>query len=94
MRKFLLLTLAGMLVGGYFLKGPEEAESASVSRLAAPAVQDAYRLVHAIGNDEKVVAEGLNKSDCDAQKSERKKIVSALGVGGSVTCLPESLFSN
>lgn len=59
---------------------------------------EAYRLVHAIGNTENVVARGLSKSECEAQKSELKQVASALGTyneatgHGSITCLSEQYF--
>ncbi len=59
---------------------------------------DTYRLVHAIGNTENVVARDLSKSECEAQKSELKQVASALGTynettgHGSITCLSEQYF--
>lgn len=55
---------------------------------------ETYRLVHAIDNDEAIVAKGLDEHDCQRMKKERAKLVALLGVGGSVTCLPESLFDD
>lgn len=60
---------------------------------------ETYRLVHAIGNAEKVVAKGLSKSTCEARKRELKATATALGTynentgSGSITCLPDSLFN-
>lgn len=61
---------------------------------------EAYRLVHAIGNDESIVAEGLSKYDCEARKKDNIAVAEALGIHserlgiGSITCLPESLFDD
>ena len=64
-----------------------------ISFVAASAAQaETYRLVHAIGNDEKVVARDLSKAQCEAKKKELKAVAESVGTGGSVTCLPESLF--
>lgn len=60
---------------------------------AAAAHAETYRLVHAIGDDEKVIAKDLSKRECETRKNEQKTIATALGVGGSITCLPESLFN-
>jgi len=59
-----------------------------------------YRLVHAIGNTEKIVAKNLSKPECEARKREQIRVAEALGVHseklgiGSITCLPESLFDD
>lgn len=55
---------------------------------------ETYRLIHAVGNAEQVSAIGLSKDECEARKKELLAVSLALGTGGSVTCLPESLFSN
>lgn len=55
---------------------------------------ETYRLVHAIGQTEKILAKGLGQSECRRLRDERRKIVALLGVGGSVTCLPESIFTD
>ncbi|RJG46499.1 hypothetical protein D3Y55_21130 [Mesorhizobium sp. DCY119] len=89
-----MLTLAGMLVGGYLLKGPQEAESASAPVNARPVAQETYRLVHAIGNAEKVSAKRLSKGECEGRKKDMAIVAVALRSGGSVTCLPDSLFSD
>jgi len=66
--------------------------------LAFSAHAETYRLVHAIGNTEKVVAKNLTKPDCEERKRELKATATALGTYnestgfGSITCLPESLF--
>ncbi|MBX3504458.1 MAG: hypothetical protein KF895_03190 [Parvibaculum sp.] len=67
--------------------------------LAVPAAAtETYRLIHAIGNDEKEIARGLSKPECEARKREYKTVADALGAYdeaagyGSITCLPESLF--
>jgi len=69
-----------------------------VSPAASQAASETYRLVHAIGNSEKVIAKGLEKGECARRKREHIKITEALGVHserlgkGSITCLPESYF--
>jgi hypothetical protein len=55
---------------------------------------ETYRLVHAIGNEEEILAEGLSQQECQDMKSERVVIVARLNVAGSITCLPESLFDD
>jgi hypothetical protein len=60
---------------------------------------ETYRLVHAIGNSERIVAKGLSKAECQAMKKDRIAIAEALGIHserlgvGSITCLPESDFN-
>lgn len=67
---------------------------------ASAAHAESYRLVHAIGNDEKTIAKELSKQDCEAMKKDRVAIAEALGIHserlgiGSITCLPESLFDD
>lgn len=67
---------------------------------ASAAHAETYRLVHAIGNSEKIIAKALSKSECDVRKREHIKIAEALGLHnerlgiGSITCLPESLFND
>lgn len=54
---------------------------------------DTYRLVHARGNSENIIARGLSRPECESRKREFESVASGLGMGqGSVTCLPESLF--
>lgn len=61
---------------------------------------DKYRLVHAIGNNETIVARGLSKQDCETRKEDNITVAEALGIHserlgiGSITCLPESLFES
>lgn len=65
-----------------------------LAMLAVPiGAQETYRLVHAIGNKERYIAKGLSKAECESQKKEYA-VIAAILVGGSVTCLPESTFSN
>ena len=60
--------------------------------------KETYRLVHAIGNTERVVARGLSRSDCQIRRDQLKATATALGTyneatgHGSITCLPESIF--
>lgn len=69
--------------------------AATIGMSGSNAVADeTYRLVHAIGQTEKILAKGLGKSECRRLRDERRKIVALLGVGGSVTCLPESIFTD
>ncbi|TWG53548.1 hypothetical protein [Aminobacter sp. J44] len=53
---------------------------------------ETFRLVHAIGNTERVNASELSQTECDARKNQAKIVAAYLGVGGSITCLPESMF--
>lgn len=61
---------------------------------------ETYRLVHAIGNSETVLAKGLSKGECERRKKDRKVIAEALGIHserlgiGSITCLPDSFFDD
>lgn len=80
------LILAAIIGTAYAISGDAGPDNA----IAAKA--ETYRLVHAIGNSEKIVAKDLSKRECEARKSEHKIIVASLGVGGSVTCLRESDF--
>lgn len=71
-------------------------ETYSTSRTIT--AHETYRLVHAIGNDEKIAAKGLTKADCEAMKKDNIAVAEALGVHsqslgiGSITCLPDSSF--
>lgn len=75
---------------------------AGLSLLIATGVAHAetYRLVHAIGNEETVVAKGLSKSECERRKKDNIAVAEALGIHserlgiGSITCLPESIFED
>lgn len=64
------------------------------------ALAETYRLVHAIGNTEKLIAKQLSKRDCEVRKREHIVIAEALGIHseklgiGSITCLPESFFDD
>jgi len=61
--------------------------------VATPALaEETYRLVHAIGNAERIVAIRLSKAECESRKRELKAVAASLGTGGSITCLPESFF--
>ena len=68
--------------------------------IPAPAPAETYSLVHAIGNDETIVANGLSKRECEAKKRDHIAISEALGIHseklgiGSITCLPDSIFAN
>lgn len=66
---------------------------AAIATIAATTAHaETYRLIHAIGNTEKEIARDLQEGECQGMKEERIKLVQTLGVGGSVTCLPESIF--
>ena len=64
------------------------------------ASSDTYRLVQALGNTERVSARGLSKRECESRKRELKEVATALGTFdeqtgyGSITCLPDSLFTD
>ena len=73
----------------------------ALALVALPSIAHAaetYRLIHAVGNDEREVARGLSKSECEARKEEYKAVAGQLGTyneatgNGSITCLPESFF--
>lgn len=81
------ILLLGLIVGAAYASSRAQNTE---TRASNPA--ETYRLVHAIGNSEKILAENMSERDCRKEKAERIKIVAALGAGGSVTCLPESLF--
>lgn len=62
--------------------------------------KETYSLVHARGNDETIVAKGLSQRDCNDRKKDNIAVAEALGIHserlgvGSITCLPESVFSD
>ena len=66
--------------------------SVAILLLTTAAHAETYRLVQAVGNKERVAAEGLSKAECEKRKTELKATAAALGTRGSITCLPESLF--
>ena len=51
---------------------------------------ETYRLVHAIGNAERVNATGLSKAACETRRVDLRRTAVLIGAGGSVTCLPDS----
>lgn len=87
--KKVLLAVAVVLGAIYFLRDDVGAPRSSSNRNA-----ETYRLVHAIGNTERVNATGLSKSECEMRRDDAKIVAVSIGDGGSITCLPESLFSN
>lgn len=72
----------------------------AVLAVAPAQAAETYRLIHAIGNQEREVARNLTKSECEAMKGDRKAMAEALGIHseklglGSITCLPESIFDD
>lgn len=70
----------------------------SASTTATAVKVETYRLVHAIGNDETIVAKDLSKRECEMRKRDNIYIAEALGIHserlgiGSITCLRESDF--
>lgn len=84
-----LLVLAGIIGVAAF--------SANLPGKADP---ETFRLVHAIENDETIIARGLSKPECERRKKDHKVVAEALGIYnerlgiGSITCLPESLFND
>lgn len=85
-----LLIFAAIAVAVYAGHDWSKPETATATVARQP--EETYRLVHAIGNDETILARDLKKYECQREKKERAIIVATMGVGGSVTCLPESLF--
>ena len=73
---------------------------AAAALMISAAHAETYRLIHAIGNAEHENARGLSKSECEQQKKELKIVAEKLGTYnertgyGSITCLPESVFSD
>ncbi|MEX4006944.1 hypothetical protein [Neoaquamicrobium sediminum] len=90
-----VLVLAAIVGFAYVLADKEETEI-----IAAADSGETYRLVHAIGNDETVVAKDLTHGECQIRKQDNIAIAEALGIHserlgiGSITCLPESLFDD
>lgn len=84
-----VVILAAIIGAAYYAGGDSQS---SATRVAAEA--ESYRLVHAVGNNETVMAKGLTKSECEARKKDNTTVAAALGAGGSITCLPETLFNN
>ena len=68
--------------------------AASLAATAVPAAPETYRLIHAIGNEENEIARDLTKAECERRRDEHKAVSSALGIGGTVTCLPEWVFED
>ena len=72
--------------------------AAALLLMTATAHAETFRLVHAIGGDERMVAKGLSRGECERQKRELKAVATKLGTYneqtgfGSITCLPESVF--
>lgn len=62
--------------------------------------QETYRLIQAIGNTERESARGLTKGECERRRDELKAVATGVGTydeatgHGSITCLPESFFSD
>lgn len=67
--------------------------AAALMVIAAPVMAGGtYRLVHAIGNAERILQTGMSQSECRRQRDETRRVATLLGTVGSVTCLPDSLF--
>lgn len=81
------LVIAGIWGAGFFGN-----QSPTTQRTVAH--EETYRLVHAIGNTERINARGLTKGDCETRKKEALTVAVALGAGGSITCLPDSFFND
>lgn len=70
------------------------------TRHVEPQDSETYRLIHAIGNNEKIVAYALSKNDCDIRKKDNIAVAEAIGVHGemlgigSIVCLPDSGFAD
>lgn len=73
------------------------APTAPAAGHSAPSVEK-FRLLHTIGNDEKVVAQGLSRAECEQRLGDLKATSTRLGTFneatgyGSIACLPESAF--
>lgn len=85
MRRIINLTIAAIVVAFMLIEPP-------VKPPELPADAETYRLVHAIGSVERVSAKGISKEDCQARREELRSAAAGLGSGGSITCLPDSLF--
>lgn len=68
--------------------------------VAFTAQAETFRLVHAVGDAERVVERGLSEEECKARKREHVAVSEGLGIHsqhkgiGSITCLPESVFAD
>lgn len=99
MNRIATLALTGIAVTSWmvFVDGQPASEPAitNASQLK-PATADGptYKLVHAIGNTERVSAVNLAKGECETRRDELKLVSSTLGAGGSVTCLPSALWGD
>lgn len=51
-----------------------------------------FQLVISQGNSERISAKGLTKEECSEQKERLVGVINATGLGGSVTCLAESIL--
>lgn len=87
--KKMLIAVAVVLGAIYFLPEDTGAPQGTSKRDA-----ETYRLVHAIGDTERINAVGLSKSECEMRRDDAKIVAVSIGAGGSITCLPESLFRN
>lgn len=87
--KKVLIAVALVFGAIYFLPEDTGAPRGSSKKNA-----ETYRLVHAIGNTERINAVGLSKSECEMRRDDAKIIAVSIGAGGSITCLPENLFRN
>lgn len=66
--------------------------AAALAATAVLAAPETYRLIHAVGNEERETARGLSKTECERRRDELKIVSAALGTPGSITCLPEWMF--
>lgn len=89
MRRLLLVIAAA--VGAIYFFG-ERSDEVTLTEVSRSAPSETYRVVHAIGNSERYIATELSERECRRRREEHKVIVKSLGTGGSVTCLPESIF--
>lgn len=86
--KKVLIAVALVFGAIYFLPEDTGAPQGTLKKGA-----ETYRLVHAIGNIERINAVGLSKSECEMRRDDAKIVAVSIGAGGSITCLPEGGFN-
>lgn len=90
--------VVAILVTGVVILAISLLEKGGRTAITTKPAAETYRLVHAIGNTEKVSAKGLSKDECDARKRELKAISEKIGTYnertgyGSITCIAESIM--
>lgn len=81
MRKLLIVAAA---IGACMVFGTKD-DTPRAAPQKAPVTK--YRLVHAIGDSERISDEAMDIRTCQERRDDLKRVAMLVGSGGSITCL-------